>query len=217
MESSRIGWRGASGAGALLVLALAAAVAGAAPDGERAEPVPPLPAAEAFNLDFEEGADARGRPVGWDGGGRGYELAEDLTVAHGGLASGRIHALESELTDGEFAPLVQWLSAEPWRGKRARLSGWLRTRDVASGWAGLWMRIDSSEAPGLAFDNMPTRGPRGTTEWARYEVVLDVAEEASELYFGVVLAGNGTVWADDLALEEVTDSVATTAPEPLGG
>lgn len=92
-----------------------------------------------------------------------------------------------------------------------RLSGWLRTKDISSGWAGLWMRVDSPTTPALAFDNMPKRGPRGTSDWARYEVVLDVPKEASDVYFGAVLTGDGIVWADDLALEEVPLSVPTTA------
>lgn len=181
----------------LLLLAVATALAGQQP--------------AAVNLDFEEGADERGRPASWMGGGKDHELAADTAVVHGGVASGRISARDAALTDEQAAPLVQILPADAWRGKRVRLSGWLRTKDVASGWAGLWMRVDSETKPNLAFDNMPSRGPRGTTEWKRYEVVLDVAPEASNLFFGVILAGNGTVWADDLALEEVPQSVPVTA------
>lgn len=106
--------------------------------------------------------------------------------------------------------VVQWISTEEWRGKRVRLSGWLRTQDITTGWAGLWVRVDSATKPNLAFDNMPDRGPRVTTDWARDEVVLDVAEEASDLFFCAVLVGNGRVWVDDLVLEEVPRYVPTT-------
>jgi len=164
-----------------------------------------------FNLNFEEGTDDKGKPLWWDGGGHGYTIALDTAVMHGGKASGRIEAPKRELTEKDAAPLVQYVSAEPWRGKRVRLSGWLRTSDVKSGWAGLWMRVDSPGKPNLAFNNMPKRGPRGTTDWTRYDVVLDVAPEASDIYFGAILAGSGTVWADDLTLEEVPQSVPTTA------
>jgi hypothetical protein len=173
-----------------------------------------LPASHAtdpINLDFEEGLDQQGRMIGWEGGGHGgYQLARDVAIVHGGSASGRIDAPNRDVTSKDYAPLVQWISAQPWRGKRIRLSGWLRTRDVTTGWAGLWMRVDSPTAPALAFDNMPSRGPKGTTAWTRYDVVLDVAPEASEIYLGVILAGNGSVWADDLALEEVPRSVPVT-------
>jgi len=177
-----------------------------------AQPAPTAAPAAPTNLDFEEGTDQHGRPTGWIGGGHGYLIAEDGTVAHGGTASGRIKAPKLGFVgDKAAAPLIQRVSAEAWRGKRVRLSGWLQTRDITVGWGGLWMRVDSATKTNLAFDNMPHRGPRGTTDWARYEVVLDVAEEASVLSFGVVLVGNGTVWADDLMLEEVPRSVPTTA------
>lgn len=172
------------------------------------------PAATPANPGFEEGAADRGLPEGWIGGSEGYEIAVDPDVAHGGEASVRIAALAPGLPEDSWVPLIQQIPAEPWRGKRVRLSGWLRTRDVTSGWAGLWMRVDAPIGPPLAFDNMRTRPVSETTPWTRYEVVLHVDAGASRIAYGVVLAGDGTVWADDLALEEVGTDVPTTEPEP---
>jgi len=185
-----------------LVLGLATAAVHA-----QQEQAPPNP----VNLDFEAGADQRGLPVGWIGKAAGYDMAWDPTVSHRGEASGRIARHPGTPASAIPASLSQWISAERWKGKRVRLSGWLRTKDVTSGWAGLWMRVDSATTPALAFDNMPKRGPRGTTDWTKYEVVLDVPKEASDLFFGAILTGDGMVWADDLVLEEVPSSVPTTA------
>jgi hypothetical protein len=171
-------------------------------------PQPPAEPTTAENLDFEAGAAASGFPSGWGGGGDGYELTAEETVIHGGAASGRIQSVAS--SENGFGTLTQGISAERWRGKRVRLSGWLRTRDVETGWAGLWMRVDPAAGSALAFDNMVGRGPKGTADWRRYEVVLDVAEEAKAVYFGALLAGGGTLWVDDLVLEEVPDTVETT-------
>lgn len=157
------------------------------------------------NLGFEQW------PLAWSGGRPGYELAQDLEVKHGGNASGRIAARDLSLPDKKAAPLVQRIPASGWRGKRVRLSGWLRTQGVTTGFAGLWMRVDSKAERNLVFDNMRRRGPRGTTDWTRYEVVLDVPREASVISFGVVLAGDGTVWADDLAIDEAPPGVPSTA------
>ncbi len=55
----------------------------------------------------------------------------------------------------------------------------------------------------LAFDNMDSRPVKGTTDWRRYEVVLDVPEAALRVAFGPVLRGAGRVWADDLTLDVV--------------
>lgn len=43
---------------------------------------------------------------------------------------------------------------------------------------GLWFRVDGTTGKSLSFDNMQDRAVKGTTEWARYEIVLDVPEGA---------------------------------------
>ena len=157
------------------------------------------PPAGPTNLDFEQGATTRGVPKGWIGAPPA--VLWDPTVAHAGEASARIRQAAVSAS-GMPAQISQWISATPWRGKRLRLGGWLRTDNVASGWAALWVRADSPTKPGLAFDNMEGHGVQGTTEWKRYEIVVAVPAEATDLYFGAMLAGTGTVWLDDVSLEE---------------
>ena len=41
-------------------------------------------------------------------------------------------------------------------------------------YAGLWMRVDGQQNQVLSFDNMQNRPFRETTDWKKYEVVLDV-------------------------------------------
>jgi len=53
----------------------------------------------------------------------------------------------------------------------------------------------------LAFDNMQMRGPRATSDWARYEIVLEVPRETVNINFGVLMPGKGTAWFDDLQVE----------------
>jgi hypothetical protein len=66
----------------------------------------------------------------------------------------------------------------------------------------------------LAFDNMQDRPITGTKDWTRYEVVVDVAPEATDIAFGALLSGSGHLWIDDLAFEIVGPKVPTTG---LGG
>ncbi|MFY9821849.1 MAG: hypothetical protein WAM82_10735 [Thermoanaerobaculia bacterium] len=182
---------------------------------QRSEPTPL--ASAPVNLDFEAPPGDHSLPTGWDqpgvlpaSGGEGYEVMTDGEVAHGGKASGRIRQVNADLHN--FGSLTQAISAEAFRGKRVRLAGWLRTQEVRTGWAGLWMRIDR-EGEGsqpLHFDNMHERGVKGTTDWKRYEVVLDVPKEAGKIVFGCVLSDTGTLWADDLSLAAVGKEVATT-------
>jgi len=176
---------------------------------EQRAPEPPRAPVAPVNLGFEILAGPHGLSQGWEvagalpqTGGEGYEAVADREVFHSGKASGRIHLINEKTHT--FGTLTQAIAADAFRGKRVRLSGWLRTRD--SDFAGLWLRVD----PQLAFDNMSDRGVKGTTDWSRFEVVLNVPQEATKLAFGALLAGGGTLWVDDLSLEAVGPDVPVT-------
>jgi len=163
------------------------------------------------NLDFEAPPPgyAGAPPEGWSFEPVAEDAAAqlDLQAAHGGQASARV-----TLGPGfaqEFATLHQAADAAQWRGRRLRYSGWVKA-DLLSGWAGLWARVDGPDDRVLALDNMAGRPIRGQSEWARYGVVLDVPAEASRLLFGLLVAGRGTIWLDDVALEAVGGDVPTT-------
>src|SRR5678815_2950069 len=48
---------------------------------------------------------------------------------------------------------------------------------------------------------MQSTGPRGTTEWQRYELELKIPAETNNINFGVLHPGYGTAWFADLAVE----------------
>ena len=131
-----------------------------------------------------------------------------------------------------------------YRGKRLQLTGYVNTEDVNS-WAGMWLRVDGKVIgkavtttvkrngdtrkvtssthdkelkKTLAFDNMSNRALTGTTGWTRCEIVLDVADSATNIAFGVLLNGTGQLWFDDLKFDIVNTDVPTTGgrnKEPL--
>ena len=151
-------------------------------------------------------------PPGWFKAGSkpaDYDVGVDSTIRHKGNASA---FLKSRTPDAAgFVTLMQTIDAERWHGKRVRLDGWLRTSSVERT-AVLWMRIDGRvREQMLGFDNMHDRELRGTVDWTRVQIVLDVAPEAVSISFGIILAGAGEVWADDLRFEVVTNRVPTTA------
>ena len=51
---------------------------------------------------------------------------------------------------------------------------------------------------------------KGTTDWTRYEIVLDVPEAGQQIAMGLILDGPGQVWMDDLKIEVVGKEVAPT-------
>jgi erythromycin esterase len=147
---------------------------------------------EGLNLGFE----AAEQPEGWFAGGKGYAAAIDEEVKHSGERSLRIAFKEA----GEFGVATGRFPVDAAKGRRLRLIGFVKTDGITEGWAGLWMRVDGP-AGVLAFDNMQQRGITGTTEWTRYEIDLDVAEEATNINFGALLVGNGTAWIDTISFE----------------
>ncbi|MGZ9586762.1 helix-turn-helix transcriptional regulator [Paenibacillus marinisediminis] len=136
-----------------------------------------------------------------------YEVGVDRKVVNRGTASGTIKGGPATNAQG-FGTLMQMVKADHYRGKRVRLTGFIKTEEANS--AGMWMRIDGKDEEALAFDNMQNRPIMGTTDWMSYDVVLDVADNASAVAFGVLLIGPGQVWIDGIRLEEVDRSVPTT-------
>ena len=129
-------------------------------------------------------------PESWNGVGSqrdDYEIGVDRTVRHGAKASGFIKAKAADPKG--FAALMQTFRADDYRGKRLRLSGYVKT-DAIGDWSGLWVRIDS-ETKTVAFDNMQERKIQGTSDWKKYDIVLDVPADSVNISFGILLAGKG--------------------------
>ncbi len=149
-----------------------------------------------------------------------YELTQDAEVVRSGNASKRIAASGNRRRD-DWAVSVQMVDATRFRGQRIRLSGHLRSDDVGAG--GLWLRVDGivdREAAQLVIDNTEDRRLEGTSDWTVQEIVVDVPPESVTILFGAMIVGDGTLWVDDLSLEEVsTDAEVTVEVDTvkLGG
>lgn len=155
------------------------------------------------NLDFEAGM------RGWSLTGthpQEYQVGTDGVAAHSDHFSGYIRSHADE-TAG-FGTLMQSFPADEYRGKRVRMSAYVRTEEV-KGWVGLWMRVDGTDGT-LALDNMQDRPIRNVTDWTRYEVVMDVRQDSVNISFGILVAGTGQAWVDDFVFEVVGQDVPTT-------
>ncbi|MGB8370602.1 MAG: hypothetical protein ACLPYZ_11305 [Limisphaerales bacterium] len=136
-----------------------------------------------------------------------YEMTLDHDTTHNGKGSASLKCIVPKASG--FGTLMQTFKADTYRGQRIRMSGYVRSRNVKD-WAGLWMRVDGAKDEVLAFDNMQNRAVKGTTDWTRYEIVLDVPETSQQIAFGVLLSGMGQVWLDDVKFETVGKEVPTT-------
>jgi hypothetical protein len=152
-------------------------------------------------------------PRGWGLWGshpEDYVVGTDSSIAHSGARSGFIASL---ISPRGFATLMQTFKAERFRNKRVRMSAYVKTADVEQ-WSGLWMRVDGPDETTLAFDNMQDRPISGTIDWRLYHVVLDIAKEAEDIAFGILLSGPGRAWIDDVQFEVVSNEVAPTGSRP---
>lgn len=106
-----------------------------------------------------------------------------------------------------FGTMAQRIAATEFAGTRLCFRGAIRTHAVD--WASLWLRVDGEHGV-LAFDNGQERAPRGTRDWTEVQVVLDVAEQAVAISFGLLLVGGGAADLADVSLRQVDESVPVT-------
>jgi hypothetical protein len=135
-------------------------------------------------------------------------------VAHSGAASGFVHALKPQ-PEG-YESLIQEFQAAEYQGRRIRMSAYVRTRDVPASTgtddgASLWLRIDRlADGRGAVVGFYSTSAARpitGTTDWTRYDIVLDVPVGATGIAYGLVLKGGGQAWVDSFQFEIVGPEV----------
>jgi len=136
-----------------------------------------------------------------------YEMSIDNSVYQNGHSCAYIKSKSPK--ENEFGTLMQTISAENYLDKRLRLSGYVKSEDI-KGWSGIWMRIDAENNQKLEFDNMQDRAIKGTTDWRKYEIVLDVPSNSKTINYGVLLGGEGKVWFDNFKIEEVDKNVRVT-------
>ncbi len=180
-----------------------------------------LPVMAADKADSEEQTEsmAKGKnpkqqeslPPSWIMAGsdpKDYEAGLDKTVFHSGTKSAFI--TQAAAKPSGFGTLMQMFSAKNYLDKRLRMSLWVKVENVED-WASPWMRVDGQKGQSsLSFDNMCDRKLKDTLDWKKYIIVLDVPAESTNIAFGVMLAGKGKVWIDDVSFEKVSTDVPTT-------
>jgi beta-lactamase regulating signal transducer with metallopeptidase domain len=149
---------------------------------------------------------------GWNLAGdspQNYEIGKDSNVRFTGTSS---YFLFSKKDSSEgFGTIMKSMLPGDYRGRRVRMSAYIKSENIP-GWAGMWMRIDGKSAnkQSLGFDNMQNRPITGTTPWQKYEIVLDVPLEATDIAFGILMRGPGKIWFDKVTFDVVDSQVPTT-------
>jgi erythromycin esterase-like protein len=109
-------------------------------------------------------------------------------------------ALAPSAQQGQFATATGSFPPSAAAGRKAHFSGYIKTQGVSTGYAGLWFRADGA-GKSLAFKNLGDSPAKGTTDWKKYDLEIDVPAETSNINFGVLLSGDGTAWFDSPSIE----------------
>jgi C-terminal processing protease CtpA/Prc len=133
-------------------------------------------------------------PRGFGGGPPGT-IFIDEAIVHSGRRSVRLE--RNAASPDMFSTITRAVRLD-FRGTSIEWRGFLRTEDVSE-FTGLWLREDGLGGP-VAFDNMQQRQIKGTHDWTEYSITLPLRSEARQIFFGVLIAGTGKVWTDDLQL-----------------
>jgi hypothetical protein len=148
-----------------------------------------------------------------------YKTGLDKAIFQKGQKSVFMESLDKNIEG--FVTIMQTCNAKSYLGTRIKMTGFIKSENVAD-WAGMWLRVDSKTAmESLSFDNMQDRPIKGTTDWTKCEITLDVPEESGTINFGVLMSGTGKIWFDNISFEILDnaipkvskDSIALPVPE----
>jgi len=133
---------------------------------------------------------------------------------YGGHFDATTKVFSSERLDSRnppgFATFAQAIPAGPLRGKRVRLSAWVRAEMEGDGRAQLGLRVDRADGTPAFLDNMADR-PLRRAPWQRVEIEGDVAPDADRILVLLVVSGGGTAWLDEVSLAPALATLANTS------
>src|SRR5690349_4312708 len=145
--------------------------------------VPPTDVAASLpirtrNLGFEDGRVGE-IPPGWAPNTNAGSFTAALSREHPHRGTGCLEIQRDTVRVVQLCAAYQMIDATPYRGRRVRLSGWIRfepaSSNDSSGSARLWIR---SNGYPWSYDEGADH-PVRSSPWTRAQVVCEVAQDAS--------------------------------------
>jgi hypothetical protein len=137
-----------------------------------------------------------------------YKTGIDNTVFKNGQKSVFIESTDNNIEG--FTTIMQTCNAKNYSGTKIKMSGYIKSENL-SDWAGMWLRIDpKAGSEPLGFDNMQDRPIKGTSDWTKCEIIMDIPEESGTLNFGVLISGTGKIWFDNVSIEILDNNIPKT-------
>ena len=122
----------------------------------------------------------------------------NIDSVKGGNPKGQGYCLSIKSPDEKKSYFGSWSNtiSERFDGRKLTLSGYIKTKAVNNGYAGIWIRVD----PDVSFANMSRNGVKGDSDWKRYELTVPYSQSAEQIVFGGMLIGDGQAWFDNFSI-----------------
>lgn len=164
-----------------------------------------------FNLDFEQYASNQQLPVDWINWGSFSTSKDSVNISSGNYAIMMI----SNGDENSFGSIA-YVIPNQYKGKEIKLEGYIKTKNVEDGFAGLLLRLDKNNQS-IGFENMQSQNLNGTNDWKKYSVTLPFRNDADLIYVAPFFMGKGTAWFDDFTLSIDGKSINSIAQIEVAG
>ncbi|MBB6503028.1 S41 family peptidase [Pedobacter cryoconitis] len=156
---------------------------------------------ESLNVNGENIDGFKKKPIGWSYSLNGEQnKAYQVTLDSTTKIKGKYSFLIKNIGNFSNFGAIDYPINRTFKGRLIELKGYIKTQDVNTGYAGIWLRIDGVEGA-IAFDNMSKSGVRGTNDWKPYSIKLPYdSKSAKAIHIGGLLVGNGRAWYDGFEL-----------------
>jgi hypothetical protein len=161
------------------------------------------------NLNFESGGIGQ-VPPGWFFVSSESGVVYSAALVNQGCLQGRQCALltgPASAPSSSFGDLGQEVMAGPYLSRHIKFTAAVRAAAGSS--AQLWLRVDHNDGTSELQDSPII----GSTGWAYYNLEANVTAESGDFYFGILILGAGSVWADDASIQ-VTGTVTEQPSQP---
>lgn len=100
-------------------------------------------------------------------------------------------------------------------GSNITLTGYLKTKDITSGFAGLFLALMNGSTT-LHYENLKNLNLKGSTDWKKFSITFPYSKEITKITFGALLAGNGQLWMDSISLKIDEKEITVLNTSQLG-
>lgn len=137
-------------------------------------------------------------PKGWYVWGREtHKVMVDKTIYHSKPTSFSVMSLTNS---GRGGFTQSNLSSDDYKGKKVKLSGYFKTKDVPH--AFIWFFAKDDKKNTLKEEDMYIKGSK-EYDWTPFEIIMKVPSNSKTVSFGINLGKQGQMWVDDIKFEIV--------------